>query len=285
MLQSMWHLLAIRPKLVLGMGGYISVPPVVCGWILRRRTVIFNADSVLGNANILLKRFADKIALTFPDTKGAPADSRAIVTGLPLRPEILAKINAPYAGAKNGIAILVMGGSQGHRMLDAVPGAIAMLPQKLRARINVLQQAMEPDVKAVSGEYERAGVRATVMPFFKNSAEMLANASLFIGLAGANTVYEIGSVGRPAIFVPLNHRDRQQFLNASKIASNGGARIIEKRDLSPKRLSKILLEILSTPNLLENMQKKSKIFDVSNDAAKRVADIAARTIPLEGART
>ncbi|MDR2099069.1 MAG: UDP-N-acetylglucosamine--N-acetylmuramyl-(pentapeptide) pyrophosphoryl-undecaprenol N-acetylglucosamine transferase [Rickettsiales bacterium] len=279
--QSMYHMLKIQPKVAIGMGGYISVPVVLWAWMLRRRTVIHNADAVLGNANMLLARFADATCVSFENTKGIPKGVKPIVTGLPIREDIRKAADAPYASTREKISIAVMGGSQGAQIFSyAVPEAIAMLPPEIREKLSVRQQVVEEDVRAVETLYEKIGVKADIQSFFPDPAPILAGCSLFIGRAGASTVLEVGTIGRPAVFVPINHKDRQQFLNASQIAARGGAMIIQQSEFSAQSLARVLAHIFEIPNLLENMQKKSKIFDVSNDAAKRVADIAARTIPL-----
>ena len=101
----------------------------------------------------------------------------------------------------------------------------------------------------------------------------MANASIFIGRAGASTVLEVGTVGRPAVFIPIMHKDRQQFINAEQITSVGGGEIIPQPQFSAKNLYKILEKMVKNDNLLENMAKKAKIFQVKNDASKNIADL------------
>jgi UDP-N-acetylglucosamine--N-acetylmuramyl-(pentapeptide) pyrophosphoryl-undecaprenol N-acetylglucosamine transferase len=260
-LQSMWHLLRVRPRVVIGMGGYISVPVVACGWLLGRRTVIFNADSVLGNANIFLKRFATKIAAAFPEVT-----KRAVVTGLPVRPGIIRAAGSKFNPAG---PIVVMGGSQGAQLLsETVPEAIARMDKKPR----VFHQARPEDLASVQKAYRAAGIDATVESFFAEPEKLLSECSLFIGRAGANTVYEIGTVGRPAIFVPIEHRDQQQVLNARKLADVGGAILIREHDLSPGLLALTLDDLARDPKKLEKMAARAKIFENVN-AAANIADL------------
>lgn len=275
-LQTFLHMLAIRPAAVIGMGGYISVPVVLWGWILRKKTIIHNADSVLGNANILLSHFADIIAVSFKDTVGAPKNPRVVWTGLPLREDARRAAGTPYITPLKKIDIVVFGGSQGvHFLSRAVPEALAGLAAGTRKKLCVHHQAMEEEVLEVERFYAEKKIRAEVKSFFADSAGLIAKCSLFIGLSGASTVNEIGTIGRPAVFIPLNHKDAQQLRNAQQIAKRGGAEIIPKSELSPEGLGKILRRILGNPILLETMQKNAKIFGIENNAALNVANIVA----------
>ena len=264
--QSMWILLRLRPRAVIGMGGYISVPPIVCGRILGRRTVIFNADSVLGNANGLLRHFADKVALAFADTKGAP--NGAVVVGLPLRADMARAARTRYNPLG---ALAVMGGSQGAQIFsNIVPKAIGLLPADVRRGLKIYQQVVAEDLGRVRAEYRRLGVEAECRPFFTDSAGILAGARLFIGRAGANTVYEIGCVGRPAVFIPIEHKDQQQVLNAQKIAGAGGAEILRQKDATPEALAGLLARLLGDKRGLAKMAARAKIFR-AHDAARKIA--------------
>jgi UDP-N-acetylglucosamine--N-acetylmuramyl-(pentapeptide) pyrophosphoryl-undecaprenol N-acetylglucosamine transferase len=270
--QTFCYMMKIRPRAVIGMGGYISVPVVLWGWLLRKKTLIHNADSVLGNANILLARFADVTAVSFKDTVGAPKD--AVWTGLPLREDAKALAGTPYPAPFKKTVLAIMGGSQGAQIFSrGVPEAVAMLAPALRKKLFIYQQVVEEDIAAVKAFYKKLGVRAEIKSFFTNPMQILAGCNLFIGRAGASTVLEVGSIGRPAIFVPIEHKDRQQTLNAEQIAKRGGAEILPQPKFGPRPLCKILGRLLGAPNLLENMQKRSKIFDAKNNAALNVANL------------
>jgi UDP-N-acetylglucosamine--N-acetylmuramyl-(pentapeptide) pyrophosphoryl-undecaprenol N-acetylglucosamine transferase len=148
-LQTFYHMLRIRPKAVIGMGGYISVPVVVWGWLMRRKTLIHNADSVLGNANILLKHFANIVAVSFEDTIGAPLGGRVVWTGLPMRADIKAAAKIPYPKPGEKLVITIMGGSQGAQLLsEVIPEAIASLPDT--SAIEIHQQARPEGTKTKS---------------------------------------------------------------------------------------------------------------------------------------
>ena len=275
-IQTLYFMLKIRPVAVIGMGGYISVPVVLWGKILRKKTFIHNADSILGNANILLSKFADVTMVSFKDTKKIPTKANVKFTGLPLREDVKNVANTPFTSVKGGknITIVVMGGSQGAKIFgDIVSKAISMFDEKTKKRFFIYQQVVAEDIEKIKKFYKKIGVKAEIKAFFNNPAELLAKSSIFIGRSGASTVLEVGTVGRPAIFIPIMHKDRQQFINAEQITSVGGGEIIPQPEFSAKNLYKVLEKMVKNENLLENMAKKAKIFQVKNDASKNIAKL------------
>jgi UDP-N-acetylglucosamine--N-acetylmuramyl-(pentapeptide) pyrophosphoryl-undecaprenol N-acetylglucosamine transferase len=254
------------------MGGYISVPPIMCAWLLRRRTVIFNADSVLGNANILLSRFSSKIALAFAGTKGMEDEKKAVVVGLPLREDVIKASSKRYSVRGS---IFITSGSQGTMRSDEIiPKAFSLLPSVLLKRIKIYQQVMEQNLSRVREYYKKLEIDATCSPFFANGSELLAACSLFIGRGGASTVAEVGTVGRPCILIPLEHKDRQQILNAEKITSAGGGVLLCQSELSGERLAAVLSRLLKDTKLLEKMAKDARIFPTNNNAGANIARLA-----------
>jgi UDP-N-acetylglucosamine--N-acetylmuramyl-(pentapeptide) pyrophosphoryl-undecaprenol N-acetylglucosamine transferase len=167
-----------------------------------------------------------------------------------------------------------MGGSQGAKIFgDIVSKAISMFDEKAKKRFFIYQQVVAEDIEKIKKFYKKIGVKAEIKAFFNNPAELLAKSSIFIGRSGASTVLEVGTVGRPAIFIPIMHKDRQQFINAEQITSVGGGEIIPQPEFSAKNLYKVLEKMVKNENLLENMAKKAKIFQVKNDASKNIAKL------------
>lgn len=275
-IQTLFYMIVINPKIVIGMGGYISVPVVIWAKILGKKTIIHNADSILGNANMLLAKFATVTAVSFEDTKKIPLRANVRFVGLPLRSDIKKIANTPYKILKQNskIVICVMGGSQGAQIFsDIVPNAIEKLSNNIKKRLVVYQQVIEEDIRITKKLYVSNGVKAEIKSFFDNPAEILSISNIFIGRAGASTVLEVGTVGIPSIFIPIKHKDRQQVINAEKITRYGGGEIILQDDFSVDTLYKILKKFIETPNLLEKMAKKARIFEVKNNAAKNVVNL------------
>ncbi|MCL2439404.1 MAG: UDP-N-acetylglucosamine--N-acetylmuramyl-(pentapeptide) pyrophosphoryl-undecaprenol N-acetylglucosamine transferase [Alphaproteobacteria bacterium] len=271
--QTIVHMIKIRPQAVIGMGGYISVPPVIIGALTFRKTVIFNADATLGNANLLLKYFAGKVAVSFPNTINAPK-AKTYITGLPIRDSVMDAARTAYPTLDGKITITILGGSQGAQIFsEHIKEAIAKLANEYPVR--VFQQAIEQDVARIQKFYDAADIEAKVAAFFDHPAKILRESHIFIGRAGANQVYEIGTLGIPSILVPIKHKDRQQYLNAEIIAKNGGAIIIEQHDFSEQSMTNAFHSMLCDANLcdkkkLASMAKSAKVFPNDNDAAANI---------------
>ncbi len=261
---------------IVGFGGYPSVAPVLASRMLRRRpmVVLHEQNAVLGRANRLLGRFADRLALGFADTRQVPPGAATEFTGNPVRPPIRALAGQPYAppDASGPIRLLVTGGSLGARVFsDAVPAAVALLPDGLRRRVMVTQQCRAEDLERVGQAYAAHGVPAELSPFFPDIAERLAAAHFVVARAGASTVAELCVVGRPALLVPLPGAiDGHQLHNA--MAS--GADMLEQSafEHAPAVLAEALADRLASPELLATNAAKVMARG-QPDAAQRLADL------------
>jgi UDP-N-acetylglucosamine--N-acetylmuramyl-(pentapeptide) pyrophosphoryl-undecaprenol N-acetylglucosamine transferase len=268
---------------VVGFGGYPSVPPVLAARLLRRRpfVVLQEQNAVLGRANRFLSRWADVLALGMAGTRGIPGGVRQEVTGNPVRPAIAALAGLGYTPAMEKINLLVLGGSLGARVFsDVVPAAIAALPAALRARVSVVQQCRAEDLARVRAQYDGCGVTAELAPFFQDVAARLAQAHLVIGRAGASTVAELAVAGRPAILVPLPGAiDDHQAANAAAL---GGARVIAQRDFAADGLTALLGEMLADTQALVSAARDAAA-SAHVDAAGALAVLIERHVALVGA--
>ncbi|MBG0812038.1 undecaprenyldiphospho-muramoylpentapeptide beta-N-acetylglucosaminyltransferase [Methylosinus sp. H3A] len=275
-LQALLLLLRIRPLVVVGFGGYPSVPPLFAASLLRIPTVLHEANAVMGRANSFLAGRVDMVASGFPlaGVTGALAD-KIVVTGNPLRPAALAAAAQPYPGFEDGkLRLLVTGGSQGARvMADIVPSALESLPKELRERIELTQQAREEDLARVAMAYARAGIVAQIAPFFADLPERIAGAHLVVARAGASTVTELAAIGRPSILVPLPHAlDQDQAANADVLAKSGAAEVVRQTDFTPQWLAARIAEFAANPQELQRRAQAAKSVGVA-DAAERLADL------------
>jgi UDP-N-acetylglucosamine--N-acetylmuramyl-(pentapeptide) pyrophosphoryl-undecaprenol N-acetylglucosamine transferase len=189
--------------------------------------------------------------------------------------------------ATDRIRLLVLGGSLGARVFsDVVPQAVLALPETLRARISVVQQARAEDVDRVAAAYAGAGIAAEISPFFPDVAARLVAAHLVIARAGASTVAELAVVGRPSILVPLpNAIDDHQSANARALAAAGGAWVVPQPRFTPALLAERLGELLGDPVGLTAAAVAARTQSRA-DAAARLADLVeARMAVRAGERT
>jgi UDP-N-acetylglucosamine--N-acetylmuramyl-(pentapeptide) pyrophosphoryl-undecaprenol N-acetylglucosamine transferase len=270
----------IRPAIVVGFGGYPSLPALLAAITAGRRCVIHEQNAVMGRANRLLAPRVTAVACAFPTLMKADPKvaARAQVVGNPVRPDIRALADQAYSPPGETIQILVTGGSQGARLLsELVPRAIAALPEALRPRLIVQQQARPESLETARQIYLDAAIQAEVAPFFRDMAGRLSKAHLVIGRSGASTVCELAVAGRPAILIPLQIAlDDDQGQNARLLAEAGGAVVIREPDLTVEGLRDSLQALLTDPPRLLGMAAGARSAG-RPDAAERLADLVEAT--------
>ncbi|MEQ9143746.1 MAG: undecaprenyldiphospho-muramoylpentapeptide beta-N-acetylglucosaminyltransferase [Parvibaculaceae bacterium] len=286
--QSFGILGRVRPSVVIGFGGYPTLPPMMAAILRRVPTIVHEQNAVLGRVNKTVAPFVRIIASTFPSPKYLKARDadKLVVTGNPVRDAVLARANVPYEPLGNGpIRLLVFGGSQGARVMsDVVPDALSQLPSAFRQRLQVVQQCRPEDIERVRGTYASAGIDATLSDFFDNMPEEIANAHLVIGRAGASTVSELAVIGRPSILVPLPHSlDQDQKANAEVLADADAAWMIEQAGFTPEALAGRLVSLFEKPSALEDAAAAAKK-QGKPDAVQALADLVERTASGQSAR-
>jgi len=268
----------LRPRVVVGFGGYPTVPPLLAASLLGVPTIVHEANGVMGKANRFLAGRVNAIAAGFP-LGDAPEALRAkiVVTGNPLRPNALAAMGEAYPPIDGRLRLLVTGGSQGARvMADVVPDAIAALPEETRARLIVTQQTRQEDIARVEAIYAKAGVKAEIAPFFSDLPHRIAAAQLVVARSGASTVSELAAIGRASILAPLPHAlDQDQAANAAVLKASGGAEVVRQEAFTPAFLSGRLAHFVAHPEELQERAQKAKSAGVA-DAAERLADLALK---------
>ncbi|MGQ3675194.1 undecaprenyldiphospho-muramoylpentapeptide beta-N-acetylglucosaminyltransferase [Xanthobacter sp. TB0139] len=268
----------LKPAVVVGFGGYPTVPPLLAASFSGVPTVVHESNGVMGRANRMLAGRVQAIATGFPGLlRGDTAlAAKEVWTGNPLRPAALAVAGLPYETPQpqGPLRVLVFGGSQGARVMsDVVPAALEKVNPALRARLHLTQQAREEDMARVQAAYERLGVTAQLAPFFDDLPARMAAAQLVISRSGAGTVAELSALGRPSILVPLPGAiDQDQAANARALGEAGGALVLPQPDFTPVRLAAELARFASSPDLLEDMALAARANGVL-DAAERLADL------------
>ncbi|MBX3568433.1 MAG: undecaprenyldiphospho-muramoylpentapeptide beta-N-acetylglucosaminyltransferase [Rhizobiaceae bacterium] len=267
---------AIKPDAVVGFGGYPTLPPLYAATRRRVPTLIHEQNAVMGRANKALSGRVDAIAGGFLEPGEGPIGSKIVTTGNPVRPAILKSAATPYLPSAAGepFRLLVFGGSQGAQFFsDAVPPAVALLPEALRNRLRVVQQARAEDVARVKAAYAALHIPAEVAPFYSNMAERIAAAHLVVSRSGASTVSEVAVIGRPALFVPFPYAlDHDQAANAANLAASGGAEVHAQSTLSPERIASLLSGLMEAPERLAAMAAATKTAGKPG-AARLLADL------------
>jgi len=275
MLIAFWDSLKLLRQrsadVVLGMGGYVCFPGGMMATLLGKPLLLMNADASLLLSNRALLPVADRVAFGF-DGAAAAQIKRAVVTGNPVRAEIeaLAEPAQRYAGRNGPLRVLVVGGSQGARVLnETLPQALALLSAD--ARPMMTHQTGQLNRDGVRGAYAAAGIEGVeVLAFIDDMPARLADADLLICRAGAMTVSELCAGGVASVLVPLvisttsHQRDNAQFM-----AQHGAALHLPQDEATPQQLAE-LLTTLDRPGL-QAMAEKARAL-ARPRAAARVAD-------------
>ena len=277
-MQSVSILKTFKPHLVMGVGGYSAGPLVIGAWLLRIKIVLHEQNILPGITNRMLFRFANRIYISFPETKFDGAIEKMRLTGNPVRKEIVQSAKQQHnAGARalrmeNIFSIMILGGSQGaHRINMTILEALEHLENK--DKMFFAHQTGARDEAQVKQKYDEYGMASDVRAFFKDMDHQYQKADLIICRAGATTVAEISALGKGVIFIPFPFAaDNHQVMNARALTSAGAAEMIEEKDLSAKLLAQRINYYGRHPEALRQMGARCKKFGRIDAAAKIVDD-------------
>jgi UDP-N-acetylglucosamine--N-acetylmuramyl-(pentapeptide) pyrophosphoryl-undecaprenol N-acetylglucosamine transferase len=241
----------LRPDVVIGMGGYPTVPGGLAASASGIPLVIHQSDAVAGLANKLLAKFADRVLVGFATVFNQFARKR-VVTGNPIRPEFadFADPAARFASHSGPIRLLMMGGSRGATAInELMPAALALIP--VAERPLVTHQAGRGSAESTRDRYHKAGVTAVVTEFIDDSARALAECDVFVGRSGASTVSELAALGVASILIPYpHHQDQQQKHNADVLGNVRAARVLDQTTLTPEILAQHIASLSRADCLL-----------------------------------
>ncbi|MCS6780353.1 MAG: glycosyltransferase, partial [Geminicoccaceae bacterium] len=261
-------------------GGYASVPAALAARLARVPLLVHEQNAVMGRANRLLARLAQRIVLSFAGTAavpGLPAE-RVVLAGNPVRPGFAGANGAALADratdrADERLHLLILGGSQGARIFaDVLPAAVALLPAGLRARLAIAQQCRSEDLERVRAAYAAIGQPVELAAFFDDVPARMARADLVIARSGASTVAELLALARPALLVPYAFAaDDHQTANARALAEAGAAILLPQSEATPAALARHLVELLADPARRAAMAEAARTL-ARPDAAAAIAD-------------
>lgn len=251
--QSLQVIRRVKPDVLVGLGGYITLPGGVMGALMGKPLVLHEQNSIAGMANKALAAIARRVFTAFPKVM-----AKGTWVGNPLRAEFLVQPEpeARFNGRSGPLRVLVVGGSLGARALNTVvPQALALIPASERPI--VVHQSGEKQIEELRGNYAAAGVQAQLTPFIDDTARAFADADWVICRAGASTVTEIAAVGAAALFVPFPSAvDDHQTHNARFLVDQGGGWLVPQNELTPKLLAEMLQKTERTTLLQRGLQAK-----------------------------
>ncbi|MCL2489917.1 MAG: undecaprenyldiphospho-muramoylpentapeptide beta-N-acetylglucosaminyltransferase [Propionibacteriaceae bacterium] len=243
-----------QAQVVVGFGGYVSLPVYLAAWRRRLPIVMHEQNALPGLANKLMARRAAAVLVSFP---GTPLP-KATCVGLPVRPGVAALSgggrDAARVGARAGFGLppagwvlLVSGGSQGARSINQA--VVAARETLLAAGVSVLHVWGSANFPAGAAVIEGDGAKYVPLAYVNDMAQAYAAADLMVARAGAATVAETATVGLPCLFVPFPHGNGEQVRNAAPLVRAGAAEIIRDADLTPDILLSAVTRAMEAGNL------------------------------------
>lgn len=239
------------PDLVIGVGGYASVPVLLMAKVLGIPYAIHEQNALPGLSNKLLGRWAKQIFLSYPDSVAGFAADKTVVTGNPLRPGLeTVDPHLPEPGK-----LLIFGGSRGARAINQAVCKMLPILKDWPECPQLLHQTGEDDLQDVRQAYIAAGFDPQqVVPFIDDMATAYAEARLVICRAGATTLAELTACGRPAILIPFPFAaGDHQTANARTLEAAGAAKLLPQPELKPERLSVLIKQLFVDRRALQQM--------------------------------
>jgi UDP-N-acetylglucosamine--N-acetylmuramyl-(pentapeptide) pyrophosphoryl-undecaprenol N-acetylglucosamine transferase len=247
--KAMWQarriVKAFDPDAVIGVGGYASGPVVLAAKLRGVPTAICEQNSIPGLTNKMLGRVVRNVFLSFDESKRFFKPKKIVMSGNPVRRDLVQKLLTAGATTDSKVHVLVVGGSQGAVAVNELASkALSALAKELP--VAIVHQTGEKDLDPTSTRYKEAGVEADTRAFIKDMAAAYGRADLIIGRAGATTVAELAIAGKPAIFIPYPFAaDNHQELNAREMADKGAALMFKQSELTPEKLADALKPLLT----------------------------------------
>lgn len=271
-----------RPAVVVGFGGYPTIPALAAAVILKLPRMIHEQNGVLGKVNLRFAGRVDAVACgTWPTV--LPEGVDGMHTGNPVRAAVLERAGAAYIPPGDyPMSLLVIGGSQGARVLSqVVPAAVGLLPENIRAHLRVAHQARDEDAVAARAAYDAAGVDVEVQPFFTDIPRRLSEAQLVISRSGASSVADISVIGRPSILIPYAAATGDhQTANARGLVDAGAAILIAEKLLDPAVLAGHIASVVENPAGALRMSQNA-LGQGRPDATERLVEVVERLAAKE----
>ncbi len=252
---ALWRFSREHPTVVVGFGGYPTIPALTAAYLLNIPRMIHEQNGVLGRVNALFATRVNKVACgTWPTQ--LPEGVTGEPVGNPVRQAVLDRAGAPYIPPGDyPMSVVVIGGSQGARVLsDLVPAALAALPDTLKPLLRIAHQARPEDHARVAATYANGNLSAEVEPFFTDIPRRLSEAQLVISRSGASSIADISVIGRPSILIPYGAATADhQTANAKGLTEAKAAILLPEATLDLPRLTAEIAAILTQPERAEHM--------------------------------
>lgn len=285
-IQAFYHLFKFKPDVIVSFGGYLAVPVVIAGKLLGIKSVTHEQTSVVGLANRIIGKYADKVFITWPQSQVYFDKEKTVLTGLPIRGSIF-KHDSDYFKFNNDLPIIyITGGKQGSHIINSV---IAEKLEELLKITNIIHQTganTETKDNEILKEKkdnlpEDLKDRYILKDFVYESeiGSVFAASDIIISRAGAHIIYEILAVGKPSLLVPIPWSSHnEQLMNAKMVVGMGLGKLLEQEDLTAASLYEAVEDMLKNIDEYKKNAEKAKekiILDAADKIAKEIVELAA----------
>lgn len=257
-----------KPDIVIGVGGYVTMPVILSAHKLKYKTIIHEQNSIPGVSNKFLSKYVNKVLISLPASQEFFDKTKVVYTGNPRSEEI---VNIKPADKKE------LGFSKDKKLVVIVMGSLgsATMNEKEKELVKDFKEK-EYEVLMITGEkyyddYKEIDIpkNVKVYPFLKNFINIIKNADLIVSRAGASTISEITSIKLPSILVPSPYvTNNHQYKNAKELEDAGCAKILLEENFNSKNLIEMIDEILNDKEKYKNMKESAKKLSVENSATR-----------------
>jgi UDP-N-acetylglucosamine--N-acetylmuramyl-(pentapeptide) pyrophosphoryl-undecaprenol N-acetylglucosamine transferase len=272
-LQNFCYFIKYRPNVVVGFGGYATLPTLIVAIIFRVKIILYEQNAYLGKVNRLFACFADQILLSFSPTLAVKTKyiNKAKLLGNIVREEFVKtakeisnKINNQEINSeenKKTFTLMITGGSGGAKIFsDLLPKII--INNFEPSQIRIIQQVRAGEVEKTKQQYKEANIEAEVQSFFENIINQYLEADLIIARAGSSTIFELTTLGKATILVPFRYAvDNHQKLNAEILAKSDATIVFSEEEIASASFSENLKKIIDNNFMLKKIAKQSLLFN------------------------
>jgi len=280
LLKSFFILTRYSPDAVIGFGGYVSSPVIFAAYILRIPRIVHEQNVVPGRANSILFRFADRIAVSFEETKKYLGRfcRKAVFTGNPIRATLLKNDRAgnlkKFGLCPDKFTTLIIGGSQGaHNLNKAFLQALVKLGREKIRSLQIIHITGISDYDWASQAYKELGIECRVFSFIDNIEDAYSVSDLVLTRSGASAIFEIAYFGLPMILIPYPFAMSHQAENARVFSKNGAAIQIDEKNISGELLKDRIEGLLNNRTILDEMSKRAKKLSVPDSSYNLVSEV------------
>ena len=286
-IESLCAMRKFNPDIVVGLGGYASVAPIIAAKLLGVPSVLLEQNVIPGKANRFLAKWVDEVYCHWRGSLPWFKKARVVrVTGTPIRKDILHSQKSRSA-EKFGLSlskktILITGGSQGAQSINEV--LLKCLPklESLSNELQIIHCTGEYGYEIAKAAYKQTKIDAFVCSFLDDMGAAFSMADIIICRAGATTIAEITAIGIPAILIPYPYAaDNHQYWNAMELVSNGGGYLLQQLDLTPEKIVELITDLFNNKEKYDRMKMFSRRMGVPN-ASVNVVDSICRVLGLKG---